>query len=82
MLTLVADQVAATPQLPRHGVVTSLTAMHGLDGRHLAQVWHCTVFFLAHGCTTDPYTLYTYYWLVGTRIELQLAIQLLSAISY
>ncbi|CAL8468215.1 g7754 [Coccomyxa elongata] len=36
-LTLIADQVAATPQLPSHGLVTSLTAMHGLDGRHLAQ---------------------------------------------
>ena len=37
-LTLIADQVAATPQLPSHGLVTSLTAMHGLDGRHLTQV--------------------------------------------
>ncbi|EIE19264.1 hypothetical protein COCSUDRAFT_48883 [Coccomyxa subellipsoidea C-169] len=38
VLTLLADQIAATPQLPRHGLVTSLSAMHGLDGRHLAQV--------------------------------------------
>lgn len=46
VLTLVADQVAATPQLPRHGLVTSLTALHGLDGRHLAQVSLISVCFL------------------------------------
>lgn len=37
-LTLLADKVAAIPPMPKHGLVTSMTAMNGLDGRHLALV--------------------------------------------
>lgn len=37
-LTLIADQAAAIPPLPSHGVVTGLTAMHGLQGRNERQV--------------------------------------------
>ncbi len=38
VLTLLADKIAAIPPMPKHGLVTSKTAMNGLDGRHLALV--------------------------------------------
>lgn len=38
VLSLIADQIAAIPPLPSHGLVTGLTAMHGLSGRNDRQV--------------------------------------------
>jgi hypothetical protein len=38
VLTLLADKVAAMPAMPGHCLVTSTTALHGLDGRHMALV--------------------------------------------